>query len=103
MTQHSMLTSITLQRTIKGTMNVTTISKFRKNAKSYFDQVIEDKDTLLITRSDGQTVVVMTLDDYNSKVETDYLNSSEANRKHLEKSIAQAKAGNVKARELIEG
>lgn len=83
-------------------MNVTTISKFRKNAKSYFDQIIEDKDTLLITRSDGQTVVVMTLDDYNSKVETDYLNSSEANRKHLEKSIAQAKAGKVEKHDLIE-
>ncbi len=83
-------------------MNVTTISKFRKNAKSYFDQVIEDKDTLLITRSDGQTVVVMTLDDYNSKVETDYLNSSDANRKHLEKSIAQAKAGKVEEHKLIE-
>jgi antitoxin YefM len=83
-------------------MNVTTISKFRKNAKNYFDQIIEDKDTLLITRSDGQTVVVMTLDDYNSKVETDYLNSSEANRKHLEKSIAQAKAGKVEKHDLIE-
>ena len=83
-------------------MNVTTISKFRKHTKDYFDQVIEDKDTLLITRSDGQTVVVMTLDDYNSKVETDYLNSSETNRKHLEKSIAQARAGKVEKHDLIE-
>jgi len=83
-------------------MNVTTISKFRKNAKNYFDQIIEDKDTLLITRNDGQTVVVMTLDEYNSKVETDYLNSSPANKKHLEKSIADARAGKVKAHDLIE-
>lgn len=82
-------------------MNVTTISKFRKNTKDYFDQVIEDKDTLLITRSDGQTVVVMTLDDYNSKVETDYLNSSQANRKHLEQSIAQARAGKVEGHNLL--
>jgi antitoxin YefM len=69
---------------MRSTMNVTSISKFRKNAKAYFDQVIDDKDTLLITRNDGQTVVVMTLDQYNSQVETDYLNSSPANRKHLE-------------------
>jgi antitoxin YefM len=81
-------------------MNVTNISKFRKNAKDYFDQVIEDKDTLLITRNDGQSVVVMTLDDYNSKVETDYLNSSDANRRHLEKSIAQARAGKVEKHDL---
>lgn len=83
-------------------MNVTTISKFRKNAKGYFDQVIDDKDVLLITRNDGQTVVVMTLDEYNSKVETDYLNSSLANRKHLEKSIADARAGKVEQHDLIE-
>jgi antitoxin YefM len=83
-------------------MNVTSISKFRKDAKAYFDQVIDDKDVLLITRNDGQTVVVMTLDQYNSHVETDYLNSSPANRKHLEKSIADARAGKVEKHDLIE-
>ncbi|HSW37716.1 MAG TPA: type II toxin-antitoxin system Phd/YefM family antitoxin [Candidatus Saccharimonadales bacterium] len=83
-------------------MNVTSISKFRKDAKAYFDQVIDDKDVLLITRNDGQTIVVMTLDEYNSKAETDYLNSSPANRKHLEKSIADARAGKVEKHELIE-
>ena len=83
-------------------MNVTTISKFRRNAKSYFDQVIDDGDVLLITRNDGQTVVVMTLNEYNSKVGTDYLNSSPANRKHLEKSIADARAGKVERHDLIE-
>jgi antitoxin YefM len=83
-------------------MNVTTISKFRKNAKNYFDQVIEGKGVLLITRNDGQTVVVMSLDDYNSKAETDYLNSTSANRKHLEKSIADSRAGKVEKHGLIE-
>lgn len=83
-------------------MNVTSISKFRKDTKSYFDRVIEDKDVLLITRNDGQTVVVMTLDQYNSKVETDYLNSSIANRKHLEKSIASLRAGKLEKHDLIE-
>jgi antitoxin YefM len=83
-------------------MKVTSISKFRKKSKSYFDQVIDDKDVLLITRNDGQTVVVMTLDEYNSRVETDYLNSSPANRKHLEKSIAEARTGNVEPHDIIE-
>jgi antitoxin YefM len=83
-------------------MNVTTISKFRKDAKAYFDQVIDDKDVLLITRNDGQAVVVMTLDQYNSQVETDYLNSTAANRKHLQKSIADARAGKVEKHDLIE-
>jgi antitoxin YefM len=96
------LTKSTLKSTILGTMNVTSISKFRKDAKAYFDQVIDDKDVLLITRNDGQTVVVMTLDQYNSKAETDYLNSTIANRKHLQKSIADARAGKVEKHDLIE-
>ena len=83
-------------------MNVTSISKFRKDTKAYFDQVIDDKDVLLITRNDGQTVVVMTLDQYNSQVETDYLNSSSANRKHLEASMASARTGKVEEHELVE-
>jgi antitoxin YefM len=83
-------------------MNVTTISKFRKSAKDYFDQVLDNQDTLLITRNDGQALVLMTLDDFNSKVETDYLNSSKANREHLEESIADAKAGKVERHKLIE-
>lgn len=83
-------------------MNVTSISKFRKDTKTYFDQVIDDKDILLITRNDGQTVVVMPLEQYNSQVETDYLNSSPANRKHLETSMASLQAGRVEAHDLIE-
>ena len=83
-------------------MNVTSISKFRKDAKAYFDQVIDDKDVLLITRNDGQTVVLMTLDQYNSQVETDYLNSNSANQKHLEASMASLRAGKVEEHDLIE-
>jgi antitoxin YefM len=83
-------------------MNVTTISKFRKNTKNYFNQVIDDKDVLLITRNDGQTIVVMTLDEYNSKVETEYLNSSPANREYLLNSLASLQAGRLEKHELVE-
>jgi len=76
-------------------MNVATISNFRKEAKMYFDQVIDDDDVLLITRSDGKATVMMTLDQYNSKAETDYLNASPTNRQHLEASIAQIKSGDT--------
>lgn len=98
----NLLTVSTLKDTIEGTMNVTSISNFRKDAKAYFDQVIDNQDVLLITRNDGQTVVVMTLGQYNSQVETDYLNSSPANRKHLEASMASLQAGEVEKHDLIE-
>jgi len=83
-------------------MNVTTISKFRKNSKRYFDQVIDDQDTLLITRNDGQTVVVMSLSQYNSQAETDYLNSTAANREHLRKSMESLKASKLEKHKLVE-
>ena len=83
-------------------MKITTVSNFRKDAKKYFDQVIEDQDVLVITRSDGQTTVMMTLEQYNSTVETEYLLRSPANAEHLRQSIADAHAGKTSPHDLIE-
>ena len=83
-------------------MNVTTISNFRKESKKYFDQVIDDQDVLLITRSDGQTIVAMPLEQYNSKKETDYLLANPANAEHLRRSLANAKADKVTRHRLLE-
>ena len=83
-------------------MNITTVSNFRKDAKKYFDQVIEGQDVLIITRSDGQTTVMMTLEQYNSTAETEYLLRSPANAEHLRQSIADAHAGKTSPHDLIE-
>lgn len=83
-------------------MNVTTISNFRKDSKKYFDQVIDNQDVLLITRSDGQTIVAMPLEQYNSKKETDYLLTNPVNAEHLRNSLAKAKAGKVSRHQLVE-
>jgi antitoxin YefM len=79
-------------------MQAVTISKLRNNMKQYLDQVAESHDMLVVPRPDSdEAVVIMSLSEYNSITETAYLNSTEANRKRLEKSIAQAKAGKVKS------
>lgn len=83
-------------------MKITTVSNFRKDAKKYFDQVIEDQDVLVITRSDGQTTVMMTLEQYNSTAETEYLLRSPSNAEHLRQSIADAHAGKTSPHDLIE-
>ncbi|HLA49126.1 MAG TPA: type II toxin-antitoxin system Phd/YefM family antitoxin [Candidatus Saccharimonadales bacterium] len=83
-------------------MKVTSISDFRKDTKKYFDQVIDDQDALLITRSDGQTIVAIPLDQYNSIAETEYLLSSPANRERLLQSLADLRAGKGQARQLTE-
>lgn len=83
-------------------MNVTTISQFRKNAKKYFDQVAEDQDILIIARSNGQSIVAMPLEQYNSMTETQYLLSNPVNATRLKKSLADAKAGKAFKHDLIE-
>lgn len=83
-------------------MQVTSISDFRKDAKKYFDQVIEDQDILLITRTDGKTTVMMTLDEYNSKTETEYLLSNSVNAERLKRSLKDAAEGKVVKHKLID-
>ena len=83
-------------------MRVTSISNFRKDTKKYFDQVINDQDALLITRSDGQTIVAIPFDQYNSVTETEYLLRNPANRERLLQSLANLRAGKGKTRKLIE-
>lgn len=83
-------------------MNVTSISDFRKDIKRYVDEVDQDQEPLIVTRSDGVTVAVLPLRVYNSYTETDYLMSNPANAEHLRRSMAEARAGKVQKHELLE-
>ncbi|QCJ71847.1 type II toxin-antitoxin system prevent-host-death family antitoxin [Providencia heimbachae] len=82
-------------------MKTISFSDARNNLKAVLDRVIDDADTTIITRRDSEDAVVMSLEYYNSLMETIYLLRSPANAEHLNKSIAQFKAGKAKKRELI--
>lgn len=56
------------------------------------DSVMSDADTVVITRVDAEDAVLMSLNYYNSLMETLYLLRSTANAEHLNRSIAQFKA-----------
>ena len=81
-------------------MRIITYSEARGALKSLLDTVSEDADVAVISRRDGADAVVMSLDHYQSMMETLHLLSTPANAAHLAKSIAQHKAGKAVRRTL---
>jgi antitoxin YefM len=82
-------------------MRVVSFSEARNNLKTVLDHVVEDADYTIITRRDAEDAVVMSLEYFNSLLETVYLLKSPANAAHLERSIAQYKGGLVSEHELL--
>ena len=76
------------------TMNTTTIRDLRANLKTYFDALEEDHDILLVPRGGNkEAIVMMTLSEYNSMKETEYLLSSPENKKVIEQAMAELEGG----------
>lgn len=82
-------------------MKIVTYSEARGALKAVLDRVHEDADVTIISRRDGADAVVMSLDHYQSIMETMHLLSTPANAAHLAQSIAQHKAGKAARRELV--
>jgi len=68
-------------------------SEFRVNLKKYLDDVEDNKETLIIKRKSGKGTVMISLDEYNSIMETIHLLSSKANADRLYESIQQMNEG----------
>lgn len=84
-------------------MNILNYSDARQGLKGILDKVQDDADVTVITRRKGGDAVVMSMDHYNSLMETVHLLRSPANANHLAKSIEQHRARKAKKRDLIEG
>ncbi|MEN9461196.1 MAG: hypothetical protein RIS84_1216 [Pseudomonadota bacterium] len=82
-------------------MNILTFSEARASLKSVMDDVCKDHAPTVVTRVNGEHVVMLSLADFNSMEETLYLLSSQKNASRLMESIAQIKAGKALQRELI--
>ena len=83
-------------------MRVVNFSEVRNRLKLIIDQVVDDADVTVISRRDAPNAVVMSLDTYNSMLETSYLLKSPANAAHLTRSIKQFRGGKAKPRKLID-
>ena len=64
-------------------MDATTCSAARANFASMMDRVCNDHEALIITRTGGQSVVMLSLEDFKSLEETAYLLRSPANAARL--------------------
>ena len=77
-------------------------TEFRTGLKKYLDDIEENNETLIIKRNSGKGTVLISLDEYNSIMETVHLLSSKANADRLYESIQQMKNGEAESKQLIE-
>ena len=70
-------------------------SEFRNGLKRYLDSVEDDNETLIIKRKSGNGTVLISLQEYNSIMETMHILSSKKNADRLYESIEQMKSGKI--------
>ena len=64
-------------------------TEFRQNLASYLNKVEDDRVPLLISRSNGRKIVVMSFDDYQTNEATLHLTSSKENIRVIDEAIAE--------------
>lgn len=83
-------------------MKVKQLTEFRKHMKITLDQVADNNEPVIISRANDRDVVLISLQTYNSIVETLYLQSSLKNKERIESAIKDVKAGiNLVQNELL--
>jgi antitoxin YefM len=83
-------------------MQVISFSEARKNLKTVIDQVIDDADYTIIARRDAPDAVMMSLETFNSLMETVHLLKTPANAAHLARSIEQYRHGKLTQQSLVD-
>lgn len=82
-------------------MDAITYSAARAHLASTMDRVCDDHEPLIITRNGRQSVVMLSLEDYQALAETAYLLRSPANARRLLDAVGQLQAGQGTERELL--
>jgi antitoxin YefM len=81
-------------------MDAVTYSCARANLASTMNRVCNDHEALIITRNGDQSVVMLSLEDYNALQETAYLLRNPTNAQRLLSAMGQLNAGQGSEREL---
>jgi antitoxin YefM len=91
-----------MYKLLDNTVQVVSFSEARESFKAVLDRVEADADITLITRRHAKGAVLMSLDTYNSLMETVHLLRSPANAAHLQRSLEQAGRDELLVHRLIE-
>ena len=83
-------------------MDAITYSAARANLASTMNRVCNDHEALIITRNGEQSVVMLSLEDFNALEETAYLLRNPVNAKRLLAATGQLEAGKGVERKLAE-
>lgn len=83
-------------------MDVISYTAARTNLAQTMEQVCEDRAPIIITRSKAQSVVMISLEDYQALQETAYLLRTPKNARRLLESMAQLEQTGGQEQELLE-
>lgn len=83
-------------------MDVLTYSDARANLKAVMDQVVNDRTHVVVTRQKAESIVMVSLEDWNAIEETMHLLGNRTNAKRLRESIEQLDATGGTERDLVE-
>ena len=83
-------------------MEITTLTNFRQNMRSYFEKVFTMGKPLFISRPKGHDMVLMSKSEYLSMQETFHLLKSPKNAERLLKAIQADKEGKGNVQELLD-
>ena len=83
-------------------MQIASFSEARESFKAVLDRFEADADVTLITRRHAQGAVVMSLDTFNSLMETVHLLRSPANTAQQQRSLEQVERGERLAHPLLD-
>ncbi len=83
-------------------MNAVTLTEAKENLERLIEQVLADAEPAIVCTEKGDKVVLVSLDEFNSWKETLYLLSNPANAAHLRQSIAEANAGKLEEKALVD-
>lgn len=68
--------------------------KFSENMNSFMDKVVDEQETLIVTRKGNKNVVILSEDVYNNMMENIYVLQDKTNYDWLMESVAQLEHGN---------